>query len=272
MLNVANKGCIRRLGLRSMAAAKTRNIVAVLAIALTTVLFTSLFTTAVSLNTSYQQENFRQVGGDFHGTFKALTWEQVEDLRADPLIQESGARLMVGMPVEPPFSKSHVEVSYKEPANAAHSFCIPIEGAYPEEGTNQAATDTRVLALLGIEPEIGAEFTMTFNLDDLTGHPIPVTRTFTLSGWWEYDSATMASHVLLPRSAAEELCALSSGDPYSIHDRKMESGRDVRRRHEHPGGHLSGPSEPRLPGRGLPGGQLPGHRRQLGLLRGAVLQ
>ena len=216
MLNVANKGCIRRLGLRSMAAAKTRNIVAVLAIALTTVLFTSLFTTAVSLNTSYQQENFRQVGGDFHGTFKALTWEQVEDLRADPLIQESGARLMVGMPVEPPFSKSHVEVSYKEPANAAHSFCIPIEGAYPEEGTNQAATDTRVLALLGIEPEIGAEFTVTFNLDDLTAHPIPVTRTFTLCGWWEYDAANVASHILVPRSAAEELCALGSGDPNSL--------------------------------------------------------
>ena len=73
MLNVPNKGCIRRLGLRSMAAARTRNIVAVLAIALTTLLFTSLFTIAGSINASYQQENFRQAGGDYHGTFKELS-------------------------------------------------------------------------------------------------------------------------------------------------------------------------------------------------------
>ena len=216
MIRVANKGCIRRLGFRSMRAARTRNLVAVLAIALTTVLFTSLFTIASSINYSFQQENFRQAGGDCHASIKDITWEQVEDFRTDPLIKEGFARLFVGMPSEPPFHKSHVEVSYLEPAAAPHYFCQPVEGTLPREGTNEAATDTRVLALLGVEPEIGAEFTMTFNLDDLTPNPIPVTRTFTLSGWWEYDSAMVASHVVLPLSAAEELCALSSGDPYSM--------------------------------------------------------
>nr|WP_325180183.1 ABC transporter permease [uncultured Oscillibacter sp.] len=216
MIRVANKGCIRRLGFRSMRAARTRNLVAVLAIALTTVLFTSLFTIASSINYSFQQENFRQAGGDFHASIKDITWEQVEEFRTDPLIKEGSARLFVGMPTEPPFNKSHVEVSYMEPAAAPHYFCEPTEGTLPREGTNEAATDTRVLALLGVEPEIGAEFTMTFNLDDLTPNSIPVTRTFTLSGWWEYDSAMVASHVVLPLSAAEELCALGSGDPYSM--------------------------------------------------------
>ncbi|MEY8387916.1 ABC transporter permease [Oscillospiraceae bacterium 38-13] len=216
MIRVANKGCVRRLGLRSMGAARTRNIVAVLAIALTTVLFTSLFTIASSINYSFQQENFRQAGGDFHASVKELTREEVEELRTDPLIKGDFARMFVGMPSEPPFHKSHVELSYLEPAAAPHYFCQPVEGALPREGTNEAVTDTRVLALLGVEPEIGAEFTMTFNLDVLTPNPIPVTRTFTLSGWWEYDSATVASHVVLPRSAAEELCALSSGDPTSM--------------------------------------------------------
>ncbi len=216
MIKVANKGCIRRLGFRSMKAARTRNIVAVLAIALTTVLFTSLFTIASSINYSFQQQNFRQAGSDMHGSVKDLTWEQVEELRTDPLIQEGVARLFLGMPSEPPFNKSHVEVSYLEPAAAPHYFCTPVEGALPREGTNEAAMDTHVLALLGVEPEIGAEFTLTFNVDDNTGTPIPVTRTFILSGWWEYDSAIVANHVVLPRSAAEEICALSSGDPYSL--------------------------------------------------------
>ena len=216
MIRVANRGCIRRLGFRSMKAARTRNVVAVLAIALTTVLFTSLFTIASSINYSFQQENFRQAGGDFHATVKRITWEQVEELRTDPLIKEDFARLFVGMPSEVPFNKSHVEVSYMEPAGAPHQFCEPTVGTLPREGTDEAATDTHVLALLGVKPEIGAKFTLTFNIDDQTANPIPVTRTFTLSGWWEYDSAVVANHVLVPRSAAEEIAALSSGDPYSI--------------------------------------------------------
>lgn len=217
MSKVSNKRCVRRLGFRSMKAARTRNVIATLAIALTTMLFTSLFTIAASINYSYQQENFRQAGGDTHASIKNIpTWEQVEELRTDPLIKESGARLFVGMPSEPPFNKSHVELSYLEPADAPHYFCVPEEGALPQEGTDQAATDTRVLALLGVEPKIGAKFTVTFNLDDLTANPISVTRTFTLSGWWKYDNVTVASHILLPRSAAEELCALGSGDPISL--------------------------------------------------------
>ncbi|WP_325199724.1 ABC transporter permease [Oscillibacter sp.] len=216
MIRVANKGCIRRLGFRSMRAAQTRNIVAVLAIALTTVLFTSLFTIASSINYSFQQENFRQAGGDCHGSIKDITWEQVEELRADPLVKEGSARMFLGMPSEVPFNKSHVEVSYMEPAGAPHQFCEPTVGTLPREGTDEAATDTHVLALLGVKPEIGAKFTLTFNIDDQTTNPIPVTRTFTLSGWWEYDSAVVANHVLVPRSAAEEIAALGSGDPYSI--------------------------------------------------------
>lgn len=215
-MRVSNRGCIRTLSWRSLWSARTRNTVAILAIALTTVLFTSLFTIAASINYSYQQENFRQAGGDFHGTFKDLTYAQMEDLRTDPLIVEGFARLFVGMPSEPPFNKSHVEVSYLESAAAPHYFCVPKEGALPEEGTDQAATDTHVLSLLGVEPRVGERFTITFNLDDMTGHPIPVTRTYTLSGWWEYDSAVVANHILIPRSEAEALCALSSGDPYSL--------------------------------------------------------
>ena len=68
-------------------------------------------------------------------------------------------------------------------------------GRLPEEGTNEAACDTRVLELLGVEPELGTEFTMTFDVD---GHE--TTQTFTLSGWWEKDEASPASQVIIPES------------------------------------------------------------------------
>ncbi len=66
-MKVSNRKCIRRLSLRSLWANRTRNIVALLAIALTTVLFTALFTIANSINDGIQQANFRQIGGWSHG-------------------------------------------------------------------------------------------------------------------------------------------------------------------------------------------------------------
>ena len=197
-MKVSNGKTIRRLGWRSMKAAKTRNLIAILAIALTTVLFTSLFTIAMSINDGFQQSNFRQVGGFSHGGFKYLTEEQFNELKDDPRIDQWGLRRFLGMPTEVPFNKSHVEVSYAD-ANYAHwAFCDPIEGRLPEEGTDEAATDTAVLELLGIEPEIGAKFTLTFDVDGRT-----TTQTFTLSGWWERDEAIVASHVLIPESRVD---------------------------------------------------------------------
>ena len=117
-MNVSNRGCIRRLSLRTLLASRTRNLVAVLAIALTAVLFTSLFTIALSINEGIQQNNFRQAGGWAHGTFKYLTEEQFEELKDDPLIDQWGLRRFVGMPTEVPFNKSHVEIGYSD-ANEA---------------------------------------------------------------------------------------------------------------------------------------------------------
>ena len=199
-MNVSNRGCIRRLSLRALLANRTRNLVAVLAIALTAMLFTSLFTIALSLNEGIQQNNFRQAGGWAHGTFKFLTKAQCEELKEDPLIAQWGVRRFLGMPTQTPFNKAHVEVGYSDPNQAHWSYCDPAEGRLPAEGTDEAATDTQVLQLLGVEPEIGARFTLTFEVD---GHE--TTQTFTLCGWWEYDEAVVASHVLIPESRLEEI-------------------------------------------------------------------
>lgn len=201
-MKVSNRGCIRRLSLRALFASRTRNLVAVLAIALTAVLFTSLFTIALSINEGIQQNNFRQAGGWAHGTFKYLTEEQFEELKDDPLIESWGLRRFVGMPTDIPFNKSHVEIGYSDVNNAHWMYCDPIVGRLPKEGTSEAATDTHVLALLGVEPEIGAEFTVTFSVD---GHE--TTQTFTLCGWWEYDEAIVANHILIPESRADAILA-----------------------------------------------------------------
>lgn len=213
MNNVPNRGCIRHLSWRALRASRTRNLVAIAAIALTALLFTSLFTIALSLNDGFQQSNFRQCGGWSHGAFKYLTQEQFQQLRQDPLVKQWGLRRFIGMPQDVPFNKSHVEIGYSD-ANQAHwMFCDPIEGSLPQEGTNQAATDTHVLALLGVKPELGAEFTVTFDVDGQQ-----TTQTFQLCGWWEYDSAIVANHILIPESRVNEILSQLNIDPANTLD------------------------------------------------------
>lgn len=213
MINVANGGCIRRLSRKTLRASKTRNAVAIAAIALTTMLFTTLFTIAMSINDGFQQNNFRQCGGWSHGGFKYLTEAEYHELKDDPLIREQGLRRFLGMPTEAPFQKSHVEIGYSDAAQAHWMYCDPIEGRLPAEGTNEAATDLRVLELLGVTPEIGAEFTVTFLVDGRE-----TTQSFTLCGWWEYDQATVANHILIPESRVNAILAETGVDPENSDD------------------------------------------------------
>lgn len=202
MIKVKNNKVITNLARKSFHSSHTRNFIAIFAIALTTMLFTTLFTITGTILHSYQQATFRQVGGDFHGSFKYITKEQLDTLSKDPLITKYGARLVLGLPIDVPFNKAHVEVSYMDPVCVKSSFCIPDVGSLPKEGTNELACDTRVLKLLGIEPKIGQQITLTYPLGLDTATSKSITNTFTLSGWWDYDSASYASHIIVPLSYA----------------------------------------------------------------------
>ena len=207
-MNVKNGACIRRLAWKTLLASRTRNLIAIAAIALTTLLFAALFTLALSINEGFQQNNFRQAGGFAHGGFKYITAQQAEQLRGDPLVDQWGMRRFLGMPRDVPFTKSHVEISWCDENEAHWMYCDPEQGRLPQEGTDEAATDTHVLELLGVEPELGAQFTLTFPVD---GHE--TTQTFTLCGWWEYDEAIVANHVLIPESRVDAVLAEVGVDP-----------------------------------------------------------
>ncbi len=198
MSKVPNRAAVARLACRSLRANRLRNAVAVAAIALTTVLFTALFTIAMSINDSFQQANFRQAGGYSHGGFKYLDEAQYEALREDPGIDQWGVRRLLGMAEGPAFRKDHVEVSWCSDNMARWMYCVPVEGRLPRAGTDEAATDLRVLELLGVEPVLGATLTVPIQVDGRE-----ITRTFTLCGWWERDEAITASHILISEAQVE---------------------------------------------------------------------
>lgn len=185
-MNVRNRGCIRRLSFKTLLAARKRNIIAIIAIALTSLLFTSLFTIAMSINATNQNYQFRSVGTYSHGSFKDVNEEQIAALSAHPKVKASGTRTVIGLCTSGAFEKNYGEVSYMSDNTAKWSYAQPTSGRMPRSG-NEIAMDTTALALLGVTPELGAQVTFTYTIADKEQLGSDVTDTFTLVGWWDYD-------------------------------------------------------------------------------------
>ena len=167
-MNVKNRKCIRKLSLKSLYANRRRNLIAIFAIALTTLLFTSMFTIVLSLNASYETYQFRQVGGYAHGTFKDVSPEQAERIAAHPKVKAAGVRKVIGITAEGVFSKTPAEISYMDVNCTKWSYATPTTGRMPESG-KEVAMDTAALQLLGVTPELGADFLCVYipDLDDI---------------------------------------------------------------------------------------------------------
>ena len=96
MLNVDNRKAVSLLSRRSLRAGRLRNMMAVLAIALTAILFTSLFTIGGSMIDSMEYSTMRQVGTQSHGGFKYLTQQQYDTLAQDPEIKDISYNIIAG--------------------------------------------------------------------------------------------------------------------------------------------------------------------------------
>lgn len=205
-MKVKNKKCIRRLSWRSLMASRRRNVIAVVAIVLTALLFTSLFTVALSLNSSYETYAFRQIGGYPNGTFKDVTGEQSQAIAAHPKVKAVGERTVIGLLDGGAFAKVPAEISYMDANCTEWCYALPITGHMPQK-SNEITMDSRALALLGVEPKLGAKITLTYMLYNDSPTDIQVTDAFTLVGWWEYDDISPVHYINVSKEYTSALAS-----------------------------------------------------------------
>lgn len=181
MIATPNRKAVRRLALRSLKSNPLRNVTAVIAILLTTLLITAVFSMAFNLNESMQYTQMRTVGTDMHGGFKYLQPDEVEKLKKHPSVREYAISLNVGDLVNEELAGSPVEVKRVDGAYAKHGFIDFIEGGLPE-AKNEVALNTWVLNKLGTLPRLGEPVQLTIQAGKRT-----VTEEFVLSGYYEAD-------------------------------------------------------------------------------------
>lgn len=204
-MKVNNKSCIRQLSTKQLKAAKTRNIIAIFAIALTTLLFTSLFTVAMSVNSSFEEYQFRQVGGYCHGTFKEVDADKQKALSGHKKVKAYGMRTVCGIITETPFAKIPAEISWMDDNCAKWSYISLKEGHLPKE-KNEIVMDTLALEKLGLPAELGTEVRLTYmTMSKEGGYDKERTDSFILTGYWEHDKMSPIHYINISHEYLEEV-------------------------------------------------------------------
>lgn len=182
------------LSQRSFQQNKGRNLVAVLAIVLTTMMFTTLFTLAQSMGRNMTEMYLRQSGTKAHASTKQITDEQIAQLSAHPDIVRFGRSIVLGIANDQRLAGRQVEIRYGSDQYAKDCFAYPVTGKMPEQ-KNEIALDTLVLERLGVSQELGRTVTLEWgNRSD----------TFVLCGWWEGNLSSYASMAWVSEAFALE--------------------------------------------------------------------
>ena len=174
---------------------KMRNVTAILAIALTAFLFTSVISLAFNMVSSLQLSMYMQKGSKADGTLGYMTEEQYQELAGSDFIQEAGHRRFLAYASNP---VGHaVEINYADSVQQELAFCTPSHGAAPQKA-NEITTTDLALKALGVQAEIGASVPVEFEVRSQTYHYDMV-----LSGWWEANSDTVSLMIVSERFVEE---------------------------------------------------------------------
>lgn len=198
MNSIKNSECIDNICKRSMSANKRRNVILTIAIALTTVLLTTLFTIGGSIMKGVEDSTMYQVGTTDHAGFKFLTQEEYDLLSQDSAVHDLSYNIIVGSVLNEELYEDYTEIRYTTEDNAKSSFCMPEVGRLPEM-ENEIATCTSVLDDFGLTHEIGQTIHLIIDngLSTYEGD-------FVLCGYWEKPTATLANQMFVSKEFQEK--------------------------------------------------------------------
>ena len=204
-MKVKNKAYIVRLSKSILNANKSRRNILLLAIALTSILFTSLFSVALGLGKSMETQTMKTVGTISHGSFKELSDKDINILSKDKDLKEFSIREKVGILDD---EKISAELSYMDKKGFEWSLIEKVKGKFPEK-ENEVFIDTATAKKLGYKGEIGEEIEVPFKIEKpYTGEIIEKkSDKFIISGTFQnpIDSNVGVGQIYLSKAYVDKL-------------------------------------------------------------------
>lgn len=186
-MKVKNKKTISNISKSILKGNKRRNNILILAIALTCILFTTMFTMLFGFKNIYQESTARKLGGREEATIELLSREMAEELKSDSKLKGVAEGVKIGYIESPKLAGELIEIQWGDGEFLKNRFVDLVEGESPEK-SGDIVMDTQSLEYLGYPAKIGTKMNLNFEFMDKRGneydHSIQ-SREFTLSGYYK---------------------------------------------------------------------------------------
>ena len=178
-----NGAVIKKLSGRYFKASKSRNIIAIIAIILTTILFTTIFTLGSGLLDTVHDQNIRKAGGDGQAALTYISDEVYNNVAGNPLIDRIAYTKAVSYRLKNPgLEHWRSDIWYMDDTALEFARYTPTTGRRPA-AENEIIADTKTLDALGVPARVGETVSLTYEVKGMV-----YTTDITLSAFWETDS------------------------------------------------------------------------------------
>ena len=149
-----NKAVIKKLANRSFRSNKMRNVIAVIAIALTTFLFTAVLTIGMGASGTLEYSMAKLMGSSADALVQGLSEEQFQQLKQNAMFEKVGCWVPVDIMTNT--NRRVAEVDYADQAQLEIRMLTPRTGSAPQK-VDEVLVSANILKDLNIEEKIGAE-------------------------------------------------------------------------------------------------------------------
>lgn len=190
-----NRHAVKKLSDRYFKSNKSRNIIAVIAIVLTAVLFTAIFTLGSGLIDTVQEQNIRKAGGDGQAVLSYISDDIYNDIEGNSLIEKIAYTKAVSYRIKNEgLEKWRSDLWYMDDTALAFARYEPTTGRRPE-AENEIIADTKTLDALGIKAGIGETVSLKYEIKGTEYE-----TDFVLCGFWETDSLSKIGRMIVSES------------------------------------------------------------------------
>ena len=154
-----NKTIIKKLANRSFRSNKMRNVIAVIAIALTTFLFTAVLTIGMGAKGTLEYNMAKMMGSFADALVQGLSEEQFKQLKDNSMFEKVGCWIPVEIMTNT--NRRIAEVDYADQTQLEIRMLTPRTGSAPQKA-NEVLVSANILKDLNIEEKIGADIPIEF--------------------------------------------------------------------------------------------------------------
>ena len=185
-----NRTAIRRLSSRSLKNNSIRNLFAICAIILTSMLFTAVFSLFSGIIQASEENTMREVGTRAHAGLKNATRQQYEQAAADPSVKKCNYNIFIGFAEN--IQKRQAEIRFMPFEEALPDYFISLAEGHMPKAEDEILVDTYILDELKVPHTLGSKVTLTFQfMGEL------VEKEFQVCGYYNGDAISHASELFL---------------------------------------------------------------------------